>query len=72
MKTMADIADESRSRNEAKTNADHIRSMTDEELSEFLYDVWNTGWYDGFSHDKECVETPYGIEWLKQPYKEEA
>ena len=54
------------------TNADYIRSMTDEELSEFLYDVWNTGWYDGFSHDKECVETPYGIEWLKQPYKEEA
>lgn len=52
------------------TNADHIRSMTDEELAEFLrWDICSkvrgdnrmcNGWCD------ECV-----IDWLKQPYKSE-
>lgn len=53
-----------------KTNADHIRSMTDEELAEFLrWDICSkvrgdnrmcNGWCE------ECV-----TDWLKQPYKEE-
>lgn len=36
------------------TNADHIRSMTDEELAYFLAWHWN--------------KRDYGLEWLKKPY----
>ena len=36
-----------------KTNADSIRSMTDEELAHFLAWHWN--------------KKDYGLEWLKQP-----
>lgn len=53
-----------------KTNADHIRAMSDEDLAEFLrWDICSkvcgdnrmcNGWCD------ECV-----IGWLKQPYKED-
>lgn len=39
------------------TNADHIRSMTDEELAEFLHDA--------------TLPHAYWMDWLKQPYKEE-
>ena len=51
------------------TNADHIRSMTDEELARFLAEVENRrsaagggAIWNGSAHAKE---------WLKQPYKEE-
>ena len=45
----------------APTNADHIRSMTDEELAQIL------GCSNGF-----CWSTShYALEWLKQPYKED-
>lgn len=55
-----------------KTNADHIRSMTDEELAE---------WFDrGFCGSRslaECRGFNGGcavcvLDWLKQPYKEDA
>ena len=52
---------------EIKTNADHIRSMTDEELDRFIC-----------SHT-DCAGCSFGSaagctlsEWLKQPYKEDA
>ena len=44
--------------NVGKTNADHIRSMTDEELADFLVDLADDG--DLLIRD-----------WLKQPYREE-
>ena len=53
-------------RNVVKTNADHIRSMTDEELADFLDSVYCHGWSkgaNGFSDDD-----PYYHDWLKQPY----
>ena len=37
-----------------KTNADHIRSMTDEELAEFLHDA--------------MLPHAYWMDWLKQPH----
>lgn len=46
------------------TNADRIRAMTDDELSEFLWDVWRHK--DPFY--KECVDgwlVPFN-RWLKQ------
>ena len=48
------------------TNADHIRSMTDEELADFLDSVYCHGWSkgaNGFSDDD-----PYNHDWIKQPY----
>lgn len=52
-----------------KTNADHIRSMSDEELARFLAEVENRrsaagggAIWKGAAHAKE---------WLKQPYKED-
>lgn len=43
-----------------KTNADHIRAMTDEELAEFL------------EGDFGNMMTNTALRWLKQPYKEDA
>lgn len=62
------------------TNAQHIRSMTDEELAEFLcgvYDDENCGVYQDECGKFICGTTiidydQYKIaDWLKQPYKEE-
>ena len=59
-----------------RTKADHIRSMTDEELADFLVRL------GGCADDASCEGCPFensgavcwtaeGIEkWLKQPYKE--
>lgn len=61
------------------TNADHIRSMTDEELAEFLMkllrqrvDCFAEGVfpYHPCPQDHDCRKC--GVDWLKQPYKEEA
>ena len=58
------------------TNADHIRSMTDEELAEFIYyhkqetcsccELTET---DGACTETLCVNAT--LRWLKQPYKED-
>ena len=67
------------------TNADHIRSMTDEELAEWLenVDCFNCEccvhqMACRFKHDTETVyyEDKYDcrvgrMDWLKQPYREE-
>ena len=59
------------------TNADRIRSMTDEELADFLrYTVWESGdnllscdYYTnkGKCKDAICVECPCYLDWLKSP-----
>lgn len=50
------------------TNADHMRSMTDEELAEFFRDpIWDRfciGCDDEERDCKDCI-----LEWLKQPYQ---
>ena len=92
MKTMADIADESRQRREFKmfkenimsfkscvTNADHIRSMTNEELAKTIilsqqtavqYVVEQMG--SKAPPPDEINEGDYirMLDWLKLPYKE--
>lgn len=62
-----------------KTNADHIRSMSDEELAKWLADMWDccycseydrTGGHPLFSAepcDQKCEQ--HCFDWLKQPYK---
>ena len=48
--------------NPVKTNADRIRSMSDEELAMCLYEIgYNEGW------DKP----EYALKWLQQPAKGE-
>lgn len=47
--------------NMPQTNADRIRSMTDEELAECLYEIGYNGWL-----------APEGtLEWLQRPVEEE-
>ena len=54
-----------------KTNADHIRSMTDEELAVFIEDVFEVGRISVFAIYPELTKNRYGMDWLKQPYKED-
>ena len=70
-----------------KTNADHIRSMTDEELAEYLYDRVGIA-AEHISYCENNLECELMLEsdvyipdamckeclcrWLKQPYKEES
>ena len=59
VKALEDVTD----KNVGKmTNADRIRSMTDEELAEFLFQVgYDNGW--GMKE--------YALEWLQQPAEED-
>ena len=52
-----------------KTNADHIRSMSDEELAEFLVDVNAQGCV---CPARDCQTTCINCitKWLAEPYKE--
>jgi hypothetical protein len=55
------------------TNADHIRSMTDEELAKFSAyqmsrrDCWGCTWFWPCDYEKETC-TKFFLDWLKQPY----
>lgn len=56
---------------ELKTNADHIRSMTDEDLGSVLFGALSANicpnGCDGC--DGDCDK--HTLDWLKQPYKED-
>ena len=55
------------------TNADRIRSMTDDELNDLFHDIYNAGVDDASSyewgHRKNSFE--WTMEWLQQPMKGE-
>jgi Lar family restriction alleviation protein len=54
------------------TNADRIRSMSDEELAEFLRNIRDCGDYEELKFmGGVCMDYVSVIEWLKQPAKEE-
>ena len=53
-----------------QTNADHIRSMTDEELAEFLCDATYKENEQGYPIMR-TVNKAWWRKWLKQPCKEE-
>lgn len=52
------------------TNADRIRSMTDEELVYFLHGIYCEGHANGISHIYDAM-LPHYRDWLRQPYKED-
>lgn len=51
------------------TNADRIRSMTDDELNDLFHDIYDSGAYDavsyGCGHQTNSFE--WTMEWLQQP-----
>ena len=51
-----------------KTNADRIRSMTDEELNELFYDIYNAGAEDAVAYEwgQRTNSFEWTMEWLKQ------
>lgn len=54
-----------------KTNADRIRSMTDEELNELFYDIYNAGAEDAVAYEwgQRTNSFEWTMEWFKQPTK---
>lgn len=62
--------------NVVKTNAQHIRSVSDEELAKFLLEIMSNSVcfgegafpYHPCPQDQDCVKC--GLNWLKQPHKE--
>lgn len=58
----------------ALSNADRIRSMTDEELDGFLNEVQGDAYLVGFYARAESRFTPYGkrwLDWLRQEANDE-
>ena len=51
------------------TNAQHIRSMTDEELATCLWQYYCDGWNDRNDWDESFTKQVLR-DWLRQPYKE--
>ena len=51
-----------------KTNADCIRSMTDDELNELFYDIYNAGAEDAVAYEwgQRTSSFEWTMEWLKQ------
>ena len=51
------------------TNADRIRSMSDEELNDLFYEIYNAGVEDAVSYEwgQRTNSFEWTMEWLRQP-----
>lgn len=51
------------------TNADHIRSMTDDELNKLFHEIYNAGAEDAFAYElgQRTNSFEWTIDWLQQP-----
>ena len=60
-------------RTEPITNADRIRSMTDDELNELFHDIYNAGAEDASAYEwgQRTNSFEWTMEWLQQPPKGE-
>lgn len=62
---------------ETPSNADHIRSLSDEELAKFLLEIMSNSVcfgegmfpYHPCPQDQDCEKC--GLGWLREPYKED-
>lgn len=65
----ADIFQKIYTEDKPKTNADRIRSMTDEELNELFHDIYNAGAEDAVAYEwgQRANSFEWTIDWLKQP-----
>ena len=52
-----------------KTNADRIRSMTDDELNELFHEIYNAGAEDAVAYEwgQRANSFEWTMEWLQQP-----
>ena len=52
-----------------KTNADRIRSMSDDELNDLFYEIYNAGVEDAVSYEwgQRTNSFEWTMEWLQQP-----
>ena len=52
-----------------KTNADRIRSMTDDELNELFHEIYNAGAEDAVAYEwgQRTNSFEWTMDWLKQP-----
>ena len=55
------------------TNADRIRSMTDDELNDLFHEIYDAGAEDAVAYDWGHRQNSFKwtVEWLKQPPKGE-
>ena len=55
------------------TNADRIRSMTDDELNEMFHEIYNAGAEDAIAYEwgQRTNSFEWTIEWLQQPAEED-
>ena len=58
--------------NPVKTNADRIRKMSDEELNDLFYEIYNAGVEDAVSYEwgQRTNSFEWTMEWLQQPAEE--
>ena len=58
--------------NPVKTNADRIRSMSDEELNDLFNEIYNAGIEDAVSYEwgQRTNSFEWTMEWLRQPSEE--
>ena len=56
-----------------KTNADHIRSMTDDELNELFNEIYNAGVEDSVAYawGRRANSFEWTMDWLQQPAEED-
>ena len=59
-------------RNPVKTNSDRIRSMTDDELNDLFYEIYNAGVEDAVAYEwgQRTNSFEWTMEWLQQPAKD--
>ena len=54
------------------SNADRIRNMTDDELNDLFYEIYNAGVEDAVSYEwgQRTNSFEWTMEWLRQPAEE--
>ena len=60
-------------RRKKQTNADHIRSMTDDELNDLFHEIYDAGAEDAVAYDWGHRQNSFKwtMEWLQKPAKGE-
>ena len=58
--------------NKVFTNADRIRSMTDDELNELFHEIYNAGEEDAVAYEwgQRTNSFEWTMDWLQQPAEE--
>ena len=55
-----------------ETNADRIRSMSDDELNDLFYEIYNAGTEDAVAYEwgQRADSFEWTMDWLQQPAEE--